>query len=397
LNILVVGHGFDLAHNLPTRYSDFLDFMTLYITKNYPGWQKLGTDPFNDGNNYFKYYNSILWNISRKILPNSSADHFFQAYREKFKDALKNEKLLDNFYENSFLRYCLGVYSYRQSFDKEFNWIDIENELLKFLIELQSQAITKNSLQSLSVKLPYLKNSEGWSTISFFIPTIYLGLKNKNIPPEFFRKEVFDCLFKELENFSLLLKIYLEIVNKDFQQHPNKIFHINTEDESEVTYGISIDRIVSFNYTDTIEIYLPQVPTYFVNGKLKDKNIILGVENPLLKETDCTIDDITLFFKNVQRVLYNFFYEYKKWLTNKMFGINIYIIGHSLASSDKYILADLIMNADTVTIYYYNSKDRKDKIFNLYKILGDQNFSQHVNNDTAIPSIKLVNQSEIYR
>ena len=35
MNLLVIGNGFDLAHGLPTRYSDFLDFMALSINKVY--------------------------------------------------------------------------------------------------------------------------------------------------------------------------------------------------------------------------------------------------------------------------------------------------------------------------------------------------------------------------
>ena len=30
MNILVIGNGFDLAHELPTRYSDFLNFVKSY-------------------------------------------------------------------------------------------------------------------------------------------------------------------------------------------------------------------------------------------------------------------------------------------------------------------------------------------------------------------------------
>ena len=42
MNILVVGNGFDLAHGLPTKYSDFLDFITLYITKYHSDWSRWG-------------------------------------------------------------------------------------------------------------------------------------------------------------------------------------------------------------------------------------------------------------------------------------------------------------------------------------------------------------------
>ena len=34
MNILVIGNGFDLAHGLPTKYSDFLNF--LIACKSYP-------------------------------------------------------------------------------------------------------------------------------------------------------------------------------------------------------------------------------------------------------------------------------------------------------------------------------------------------------------------------
>lgn len=409
MNILVVGNGFDLAHDLPTRYSDFLDFMTLYITKNYPGWQKLGTDPFNDGNNYFKYYNSILCDISSKISKNSKVCILFNNYEEIFKELMLKEKSLEKFYLNSFFRYCLGVYSYKKNFDSEFNWVDIEEEISHFLISFQSKSFTKDSLKLTSIQLPFLYG-DSYTKIPFFIPTVYQALKSKNIPMELLRKEIFTCLFEELEAFSLILKIYLKVVSEYSKEHLEKKFQINAEDDFEATEGIFINRIVSFNYTDTVKIYTPNAPVHFVNGNLDSNKIILGIENPVPEKNNSTVDDITFFFKNAQRVLYNMFYDYRNWIpytdpftvenkdkskSKPYTGTNIYIIGHSLAVSDKYILTDLMTDVNTVTIYYHDKKDMEDKIRNLYKILGDLKFSQHVNNNTARPSIKLVNQSEI--
>ena len=39
MNILVIGNGFDLAHNLPTSYKDFLGFIT-YINVFLMGMHK---------------------------------------------------------------------------------------------------------------------------------------------------------------------------------------------------------------------------------------------------------------------------------------------------------------------------------------------------------------------
>ena len=99
------------------------------------------------------------------------------------------------------------------------------------------------------------------------------------------------------------------------------------------------------------------------------------MENPSLdKINDFCNDSVNLFFKNVQRILYNYGYIYSTWLYENanspdrtvlfngdvINGVNVYIIGHSLAISDKYILTDIIMNADRVNIYYYNEQDKQD-------------------------------------
>ena len=232
-------------------------------------------------------------------------------------------------------------------------------------------------------------------TEKFYIPTIAAALKSQNIPPEFVRQDVFQYLFNELEDFSLMLKLYLKLVRDDFNSAeapaPEKIFKINANQ------GISVDSVLSFNYTDTAKIYVPKDSIYFVNGSLDDPQIILGVENPSIEKTaDYTNDNIHLFFKNVQRVLYDFHYEYaSKMRINRDFGIAVHVIGHSLAPSDRYILTDVMMRADIVTIYYYTEKDKQSKIANLYQILGDELFTKHVNNPESTPRIELVPQKSI--
>ena len=46
MKTLVIGNGFDLAHDLPTRYEDFLDFlqMAVFVCNKYP----LGLDNKNN-------------------------------------------------------------------------------------------------------------------------------------------------------------------------------------------------------------------------------------------------------------------------------------------------------------------------------------------------------------
>ena len=73
MNILVVGNGFDLAHGLPTKYSDFLDFITLYITKYHPDWVRWGLVDDNDNdeskwkNRRWSFYHTVLESLKSDV------------------------------------------------------------------------------------------------------------------------------------------------------------------------------------------------------------------------------------------------------------------------------------------------------------------------------------------
>ena len=295
MNLLVVGNGFDLAHKLPTRYSDFLDYLTLYITTYGKNWQQWGINPWGEKINFWQYYNYVLNNISAKLKKNPNVNSLFNETSEQFKVMLE-EKSLKEFYKNTFVRYCLYTYSYKQTFDREFNWIDIENELLNFLTEIHTKEITQNTLEGLSVQLlQRQRNTPVY--ILLYMPTIFNALKSKDIPQELFRKAVFDWLFKELEEFSFLLKFYLKLVQENFKRDAKKIFQINVKDTDGGYHGIFIDGIVSFNYTETARMYAPKARIHFINGCLGNEKIILGVENPSPEKTrDYCNDDIHLFF-----------------------------------------------------------------------------------------------------
>ena len=49
MNILVLGNGFDLAHGLPTKYADFLEFIKAF-------------QQFQAGNDSGKYHDEIVNN-----------------------------------------------------------------------------------------------------------------------------------------------------------------------------------------------------------------------------------------------------------------------------------------------------------------------------------------------
>ena len=406
MNILIVGNGFDLAHGLPTKYSDFLDFITLYITKYHSDWVRWGLvdDDDNDEskwkNRRWSFYHTVLESLKSDV--SAQTKKLFDKHGDDFHALLTSEDSLKNFQYNSFLRYCLHEYSYkktlnRETLNRDFNWIDVEDEIQRFILALEPEIKTLSELKNISVRVRNCINYENVDAKLFFIPTITDALISKNIPDEYLKQAVFGLLFGELEKFNTLLNLYLKTTMKTLNKK-DKRFLINshvTNVSQGIKCGIKIDHVLSFNYTDTAEMYVPKENISFINGSLDSSKIILGIENPdLSKTSEFCKDNMHLFFKNTQRVLYNSSREYEKWVT-VLKNTDLHIIGHSLAVSDKYILVGLMLGANKVTIYYHSETDRQRKIANLYQLLGDEIFSKHVGNKYARPYILLSSLDEL--
>lgn len=404
----MVGNGFDLQHDLQTRYNDFLDFMILYLYKK----NESNHGPLRlDNPELWENDRNILLFVWQKACQNSAVKELYETYSEKIMESLSRCGKIADCSKNVWLRYCLYTYSYKLSFEKEFRWIDIENEILDLIMKVDSRfdsekkLIQKNyasiSKHHFFVEIPCWMGGKA-DTMNFYIPFVESVIENPDIPEEFTKRKMFTQLFEELEEFSKYLKFYLSLVMEHFNQ--KKVFKINHPDG-----GINVDCILSFNYTNTTGIYAPGVPKHYINGSLGGSSpIILGIENPSLQETERYCEsNIHLFFKNVQRILYDYMYDYSEWIIAKPsttvknkkrknipFKKNVYIIGHSLAISDKQILRDVMMNADKVTIYHRGS-DKQDKITNLYRLLEDDYFFHHVGHPVSTPYIILANQEEI--
>lgn len=410
VNVLVVGNGFDLAHELPTKYSDFLDFITLYIAKYHRDYTRWGLvdDKDNDEDKWaqrrWSFYHAVLENLKFNV--SAQTKQLFEKHGDNFHALLTNEDSLKNFQNNSFLRYCLHEYSYRKTLNRDFNWIDIEDEIQRFILALDPEIKTLAELNNTSVRIHDCIDYENVDAKLFFIPTITDALIHENIPNEYLKQAVFGLLFEELENFNTLLKLYLKITMKTLHNKERR-FLINSY-ETNLSQGtrrsIKIEHVLSFNYTNTTEMYVPKENIRFINSSLDDSKIILGIENPDLSKTETFCkNNMHLFFKNTQRVLYNSSREYERWIAGLKYaknneipsGVDLHIIGHSLAISDKYILVGLMMGANTVTIYYYSETDRQDKISNLYQLLGDEIFSNHVENRYSRPYISLSSLDEL--
>lgn len=116
--ILIIGNGFDLAHGLPTRYSDFLDFCRVFPKIYEPDMTRKGLESELEswkGNNEVK-------NILRKLFDSREKEPDYHCNIDLDYDRLEN--LLKN---NIWLEYFSKQYASNQMKGK--NWIDLESEI----------------------------------------------------------------------------------------------------------------------------------------------------------------------------------------------------------------------------------------------------------------------------
>jgi hypothetical protein len=358
MEILVIGNGFDLAHHLPTRYSDFLEFIRVIrevIEK--------GNDKVNWGK-LDKWINILIQtNLEGGLIISSESKQFWL-------DLVGNNIWVEYFNKN-------------QNYIKE-GWIDFESEIASIIISLDEDMMESDGKRlPLHCNMGNLSNpflAEYYSDYTFVAQ--YAGSIDKSIT----FKEIRDRLLNDLNKLIRALEYYLiEYVGK-----------IEIEVILPDIKGINPDKILSFNYTDTFnKLYGKdkQIEYDFIHGKAdqhhsaEDNRLVLGIDEYLPEDTRNTNIDFIAFKKFYQRIHKETGCLYKCWVEKMLkpaiknephssvfptyISHKLYIFGHSLDITDKDILRDLILNDKVeTTIFYYNREVYGQQIANLVKVLG---------------------------
>ncbi|EHL19799.1 hypothetical protein HMPREF9628_01315 [Peptoanaerobacter stomatis] len=417
MNILVIGNGFDLAHGLPTKYGDFLDFIAILGFKSIQNGitnftlcerEKLVS---NDESNTKKM--EIIINQLNNIDIVKEPIKCILGFKEK---AIENHDRSNTIsYNNFWIEYFLK----RRNKIGE-NWIDFEQEIADVLKKLEYnnnfyykifdeiktfydikygspelnkiEEISKKAFGENNIDMVYIYNQPiqdgGGNTQNCLF--IWNDIYNKTIG------DIVKNLEKDLDNLILAFEIYLkEIV----QNIPIQTMNINNIGQ--------IDKVISFNYTNTFsKIYNNNnnVEVNYLHGKVREdlnndtNNMVLGIDEYLPKETKSTNLTFVYFKKYFQRIYKKNGAKYKEWLIepdiytgNGQEGVdyykdgnlkiaynNVYFFGHSLAESDRDILRELIENEYTkIKIFYYNIESYGIQIQNLIRIIGQDKLLEY--------------------
>lgn len=349
MNILVIGNGFDIAHGLPTKYGNFLEFVQAF--------NRVKSSTEDSRSPYYKYFNTL--NVSKQYLYNEL------------------DKLVTG---NRWLKFFEKIYDDRSKDGKD-GWIDFEREISIIVQALDSARHT------LSNQFKSGKNTASMEQIQLNIlsPVLYPDQGVMDYRMREYKQNAIkiyqDNLISDLNKLTRCLEIYLsDYISVD-----------NCPILKDIA-GLNIDHVLSFNYTDTFKLIYDntngRIEYDFIHGKadidkdINSCNLVLGIDEYLYGDERNKDNEFIQFKKFYQRIYKGTGCRFVDWLdslqsNNNQLGkttesLNIYIYGHSLDVTDADILKKLILakNAYT-TIFHYSKEALGSQIANLVKVIGE--------------------------
>ena len=265
------------------------------------------------------------------------------------------------------------------------NWIDFESEisLVTQMMELtlkqaKESSLTTNELEENFFSGQDLKQYPYFKVLGSEIMSYIRRSFSESVSVDVAKSSLIDKLYEDLTKFTTAIEIYLKICTK-----------IAVEKTLEDIEAIGdIDKIVSFNYTDTFRKYLTNNANSienicYVHGQIRDKisdnesPLVLGIDEYLGDEARDQDVEWAAFKKYFQRLYKHTDCSYLNWFTSSSFPPNqqpvsqLYIYGHLLDITDKDILRELILRDNQVTtIFYRNAEQLGKELKNMLKVIG---------------------------
>ncbi|MDP8200681.1 MAG: AbiH family protein [Candidatus Tenebribacter burtonii] len=311
--LILIGNGFDLAHGLKTRYSDFLLWYLNYAIQSF---RKNGE--YADQLIEISFSEYYIENLSIDF---TSLSRFKQSLEQYKADIIF--KIKSAFFKNLF------------NITIELNWVDLESEYYSYLKELYLKLEASN--------FKNFKHIEG-------------RVKSLN--------NDFDYLKNELHEYLNTIEISDKCQVQDIAIHLEQLLAEICKEKSYILF-------LNFNYTSTIDIYLKDlkndhVIVNYIHGKLNnDKNqIIFGYGDE--------IDDYYQKIENVNNKEYlkNFksfgyfkttnYQDFSRFIESNQF--EVYIMGHSCGLSDRTLLNRIVEhdNCTKIKIFYHAKSDSEN-------------------------------------
>lgn len=347
--IILIGNGFDLAHGLPTSYSDFIEWY----------WDQWGDRLIHGSSNVesdrlcsFRLsdeWNDYKWHDALGFIRRENRSLTWDA-KLTIEVAKTHKDLCDLTYISSFFKeICDSV--------ETKGWVDVENVFYKHLCK---DIISDDYPQKLNDDLDVIRQDliEYLSELQSTTIAIKDNIKNKIIEP-----------FKDEDISIESMPIYL-----DFKSQIS--FTANN-----IKYPTRI-MMLNFNYTSLADKYLPDNNDDIVNhihGSLSNPDSIIFGYGDELDENYKTIlnKNDNEYLRNIKSIKYLESPNYRKLLEFiESSPYQIYIMGHSCGNSDRTLLNTLFEHKNCVSIkpFYHKKSDGTDNYIELVQNIS-RNFT----------------------
>ncbi len=347
--IILVGNGFDLAHDLKTSYADFISWY----------WEQWGNRLIHGSHNVesdrlcsfrlsedwkdYGWFNAL--GFLRRENPSYKWDAKFTVEVAKDNKDFCNFTFLSPFFKEI----CESV--------ETKGWVDIENVFYK---QLCQNIISDDFPQQLNDELNIIKQDLIEYLLELQSTTIAINEKIKNIIIEPFKDNDIS-----VESMPIYLDFKRQIsFTENYTKYPGRIMMLN------------------FNYTSLADMYLPENNDDIVNhihGSLSNPDSIIFGYGDELDENYKTIlnKNDNEYLRNIKSIKYLESPNYRKLLEFiESAPYQIYIMGHSCGNSDRTLLNTLFEHKNCVSIkpFYHKKKDGSDNYIDLVQNIS-RNFT----------------------
>lgn len=396
-NIIVIGNGFDLAHELPTGYMDFLAFCKM-IKAVYNRtedetkeaiWDNLGIKLKKQKNIARLKQKFLELYCAGTVGENDCSIKIGEPYDELY-CMVKDNVWIEYFFENPL-------------YQKE-NWIDFESEISKVIKSIDRDIVSQKADDRTVVSrisIPFLekylldnydervqtKDDEYYKTVADENPSMQeyakRASKDEEAHPieiekeEITYKDLVEILESDLNRLNRALEIYLtEYVGK-------MECNLCSPDIEEIAVKRSgnsaiMSKVISFNYTDTYEkIYLPDkklAEKYvdYIHGKakaentLEDNELVLGMDEYLPTKRKNKDTRFISFKKYYQRIYKETGCRYKEWVDAIKADYLDFLQRQEIVRSQKKLTHSSNLNTRLYDLEAKNIEKERCSIHNLY-------------------------------
>ena len=376
-DVLLLGNGFDLYHDLPTRYSNFVNTVN-FLKEDY-------TDEMNTIGTVFN--NPKLHSADSEIRKCYEKHSLIYSTFPLDKDLI--EYLRKSAKNNFWFEYMSKIA------ERIDTWIDFEKEIEKVIIAFENffkknygKSIRFENISECDRRIInifnffYSKIEDGMivngNQIRWEVKGDFLSTNTLSNTSTINKEKIISFIYDQLIELSCMLKAYLrcfvecmlgKIKRGDLEHRCKKIS--------------SASHVFTLNYTSTFEMLYASrrdVSIYHIHGQVGG-DIVLGLNSNDFDELDKLNTDFLCFKKYYQRVYFKTDSEYiaaikRPDIFDNYSTIDLSVIGHSLDASDKEIITTLFERADKITVYCHNREIIGDYIKNLVTIYGKNEFDK---------------------